>query len=664
MSAFLHRRSVILILKTARWAAAALLVAVSLSAAGCAERPASSPAPAPAESEPVATTRSAADASPRASDGVIMAVREVGPVIGDPATGPYRTSIRGEFGISDCLFMNQDGDPMSPMLASEWAIAPDGSSVSIRLRAGIPFNAPPAAPSADYGDLSADDVVWTLNRHNLNVNPSSSAFNATQFAAFFGEAKAAGERELEIPLATPVFFGLPLTEMGIQRTLPAIESRRAFEIIGADEIQGVSVGTGPFVQGEWIPGERGEVEALPDNWLRSARIETFAVVQARDPDARIAMLSSGAADAAEMDASQADRIRSAGMAFIPTMQPNDTVTLSVVFAGNLWEEVHARTGEPLMAWNSPAYERDYPWIGDPWGGKSPYQDTDNPPGVSDMEQARLVRWALSLALDRERVVAEIQSGLGAPLYSEYIGPLYPGWDAERTVSKADMDAILERRACRECPTYAVAAPTTDGRRWAWRVPFDRADAERLLDAAGYPRGEDGVRFDIKIVKDVCETGETCLDHASAIADAWDAIGVRTTLLRESMFPIVAARMAAREQFYPLAINCVVETANTPLDWPYPPHDTSLTRPGWGCGFESQFLAKMQLKTTAEPSRREREAQHLDVADWMQYWQLFNGVSQLPKAIAANPSRIESWSARSSMIPTWHRPEFIIPAERR
>lgn len=590
---------------------------------------------------------------------VIMAVREVGPVIGDPATGPYRTSIRGEFGIGDYLFMQQDRDPMAPMLASAWEISPDGSTVSIRIREGISFNTPPVTPNMDYGELTADDVVWMLNRHNLALNPRSSAGDANQFAAFFGEAKTTGEYSLEIPLVKPVFFGLPLTEMGIHRAVPAVESKRAFDLLGPDRIQDISVGTGPFVQRQWTPGELGVVEAVPDNWLNTAKIETFRVVQTPASETRIAMLASDLADAAEIDLSDVPNARLKGLEFIPTMRPNDTVTVSVVFVGNLWEEFHGRTGEPLEPWNSPAYERDYAWIGNPWGDKSQYTDTDNPDGMSDMEQARLVRWALSMAIDRDHVVEEIQAGLGTPLYIEYIGPLYPGWDPDRKVVKSEIDAILEKHGCADCPTHDVRSPAP-GREWPWRIPLDRVTSEELLDIAGYPRGEDGTRFEIKIVKNPCETGDLCLDQANAVADAWEEIGVGVTLLREQMFPIVSGRMTMREQFWPLVINCIVETANTPLDWPFPPHDTSLTRPGWGCGFESEFLAKMQLKITSERDRGLRESWHLDVADWMYYWQLFNGIAQQPKGVVVNPDRIESWSARSSMLPVWHRPEFIIP----
>ena len=647
---------------------------IAVASLACGQEPAPMPTPAP-PTPSAPPTATAAPAPTPASAGygptgtkppvrdvaaVIMAVREVGPVIGDPATGPYRTSIRGEFGIGDYLFMQQDEDPMAPMLASAWEISPDGSTVSIRIREGISFNTPPVTPNMDYGELTADDVVWMLNRHNLALNPRSSAGDANQFAAFFEEANTTGEYSLEIPLAKPVFFGLPLTEMGIHRAVPAVESKRAFDLLGPDRIQDISVGTGPFVQRQWTPGESGVVEAVPENWLKTANIEMFRVVQTPASETRVAMLASDLADAAEIDLSDVPNARLKGLEFIPTMRPNDTVTVSVVFVGNLWEEFHGRTGEPLEPWNSPAYERDYAWIGNPWGDKSQYTDTDNPDGMSDMEQARLVRWALSMAIDRDHVVEEIQAGLGKPLYIEYIGPLYPGWDPDRKVVKSEIDAILEKHGCADCPTHDVWSPAP-GREWPWRIPLDRVTSEELLDIAGYPRGEDGTRFEIKIVKNPCETGDLCLDQANAVADAWEEIGVGVTLLREQMFPIVSGRMTMREQFWPLVINCIVETANTPLDWPFPPHDTSLTRPGWGCGFESEFLAKMQLKITSERDRGLRESWHLDVADWMYYWQLFNGIAQQPKGVVVNPDRIESWSARSSMLPVWHRPEFIVPA---
>jgi hypothetical protein len=84
----------------------------------------------------------------------------------------------------------------------------------------------------------------------------------------------------------------------------------------------------------------------------------------------------------------------------------------------------------------------------------------------------------------------------------------------------------------------------------------------------------------------------------------------------------------------------------------------MTRPGWGCGFEDLFSAKMIYKIGAEQSKANREAWHLEVTDWMFYWQLYSGVAHQPRGVAINPKKIKSWKSPSTQDVAWHRPEFI------
>ena len=357
-----------------------ILILVGLAlvcmALACSREPSPAPSPTPAPthtpvptpvpastSTPVPTVAAvpADDAKPaRDFTSIVMAIREVGPVIGDPATGPYRSAIRGEYGIGDYLFMNEEGDAMTPMLAESWGVSPEGNLVTIVLRKGIPFNTPPVTPGMDYGELTADDVVWMLNRHNLRFNPRSSAGDGSHFAAFFGEARAVDTYTVEIPLAKPVFFGLPLTEMGIQRATPAVENKQAFELLGPERVQDVSVGTGPFVQREWTPNKRGVVEAAPNHWLKTSQVQLFRVNQVPDVTSRIALMATNMADAAEIDLSDLPDVEAEGMTFAPTMQPNDTVTVSVVWVGNLWEEFHGRTGGRWSPGHLPCTRRTIP----------------------------------------------------------------------------------------------------------------------------------------------------------------------------------------------------------------------------------------------------------------------------------------------------------------
>ena len=80
-------------------------------------------------------------------------------------------------------------------------------------------------------------------------------------------------------------------------------------------------------------------------------------------------------------------------------------------------------GEPLDVEGSGVYANDLPWIGNPF---SP-DDDNNPAGMDDMEQARLVRWALAMAVDRESVNDQLLNGLGGPVYVEFIDPKSEHW---------------------------------------------------------------------------------------------------------------------------------------------------------------------------------------------------------------------------------------------
>ena len=163
-------------------------------------------------------------------------------------------------------------------------------------------------------------------------------------------------------------------------------------------------------------------------------------------------------------------------------------------------------------------------------------------------------------------------------------------------------------------------------------------------------------------KYACETGDVCLEQADAVAASWEQLGVKTTLLTEEYGAVVVPRMRDRTQPWPVVKNCSVETANYPLDWPPPPSDSTFSRPGWGCAFESKFLDYMYITINGEADKSKREALHMDMVDYYYYWQLYGGMVQPPRGVAANPETVDSWSSRSSAAGFWGRPQHIIPAK--
>ncbi len=636
--------------------------------------PAATAAPAPAPAAPAAMNRDIT---------ITMAIPEVAEQFGDFEVQTYGGS-PGEIqmGFFDQLLVHNGTDPLTPFAAESWSINEAGTELTLIIRDDLKVNTPEAFAGQDFGYITAHDVAWNMNRQNAVVNPSLGAAIGAQLGGTFGPAEAIDDYTVKAPLVTDIFWGIPISEFDINDTTVRLDSKAAYDAVGAEAIKLVPVGSGPFTMGTWTPNSKGEVHAIPgehwsENWPGGDKSDTplygkFVVVQAPEITTRMAMMETGEADIGSIDFARLRELESKGLKFVTTMSDKDTMTLSAIWPGNLWTDVNAKTEEAIEPWLSIVYAEDHAWLGCPWEDKCPYTDTNNPDGMSDMEQARLVRWALSHAIDRQAIVDVLQAGLGTPIYLELMGPKFPGWRPERTVTAAMVKAAHEKYS--GDMTEDILGPGTEwieykeydnavepNHEWPWEVPTDKAEAERLLDLAGFPRGSDGIRFEIKMNKYRCETGDVCLEQADAVAADWEAVGVRVELLTEEYGGVVVPRMRDRTQAYPVVKNCSVETANYPFDWPPPPSDSTFSRPAWGCSFESKFLDYMYININGERDKQAREDLHLDMVDFYYYWQLYAGMVQPPRGVAANPETVESWNSRSTAAGFWGRPQHIVPA---
>jgi ABC-type transport system substrate-binding protein len=386
------------------------------------------------------------------------------------------------------------------------------------------------------------------------------------------------------------------------------------------------------------------VFAVEKHWRKTASVANILLVQVPESTTRVAMMKSGTADLANLDFKLIPPLvadASSGIRYVQTM-PGGYVGQSIMWSGNLWEEFHARTGAALNPWAADPYKQDYPWIGNPWGDAvsgckvsatckpAPYTDTDNPAGMDDMEQARLVRTALSYAIDRDNINKNILGNLGTPIYSEYIGPEYPGWDPNRWSGEWTWNTTTASKA----PAANVGNP--------WLIKFDVAMANSLLDKAGYPKKADGNRFEVTIQNYAAETGEVTLTVGDALVSQWAAVGIKVNQLREDYGGVISPRMRLRQQFNPVQKNGDVHSNVWPTDLPPPPVDSSISRPGWGAGFEPLPITKFYFGILGEKDKAKRESMHRDTVDWMAYWQLYDGLYQIPKGVAAS-SRIKGWS---------------------
>ena len=116
---------------------------------------------------------------------------------------------------------------------------------------------------------------------------------------------------------------------------------------------------------------------------------------------------------------------------------------TVYFAGNFWARTSYGFDDPpkeIFPREGLKADADHPWIG-------------NPDDDESMENARKVRWALSMAIDRESLTRNVFNGLGGSTY-----------------------------------TYTDVMPDHERFNPEWKVEYDVEGAKKLLAEAGVPDG--------------------------------------------------------------------------------------------------------------------------------------------------------------------------------
>ena len=192
-----------------------------------------------------------------------------------------------------------------------------------------------------------------------------------------------------------------------------------------------------------------------------------------------------------------------------------------------------------------------------------------------MEQARLVREAIAFAIDRDLLNEEILGGIGLPIHQLLFDPRDPNWDPK------------------------------------WEFGYDLAYAESLLDKAGYPRGSDGVRFEMPMYG---------WNYGRATRAALsDAVG---GMLREIGIDVPVNHYAYEVWRPGVVTRSAVEpwldgwSAFMPYDWPRAKQCSSLSRGGKSRGVEAPQCSEANLMASAELDYDKRVEINKKFADFM------------------------------------------------
>jgi len=272
------------------------------------------------------------------------------------------------------------------------------------------------------------------------------------------------------------------------------------------------------------------------------------------------------------------------------------------FSGNLWEDVYAggpQKGETLPT--KATFVHDLPWIGSP--GKH---------GDDDMEQASAIRRALALAIDRDLVNESLVAGLGNVVHVMYFSALHPNWTGEHEYAYDPDEA--QRLIMAQDPDYQKGSAGKDG-------PL----GGNAFEISVYAQGGSPMRDEI----------------AAAVAGFWADIGLTTFALKFS-YQTFRPTVVGRTNTHPWVTSCDKGKESNPWYFPKGLVQTTLTRGGFGCGFESPEILDLYTRMAEAPDTAVATQAANEYLDYVYEWNLQPGIVAVPDGFYWNNSKIKSY----------------------
>ncbi len=529
------------------------------------------------------------------------------------------------WGVAETLFRRGASDETLPWVATEWSVSDDLTIGSVTIQDGIELR----TKDKSYGTLTAEDVAWSMNDANNATNPTSIHGQAGDFAGLWGEWRVVDENTVEWNFATkadgsPAFDGTWKDDYVNQsgQAFPVL-SKNAFDTEGEEFVGNTVVASGPYLVDEWIADDRIVLAADNAHWKFSPKTSTIVLVQAGDPTNRATLLRTGQIDTAQLEPKDAANliVDSSNWGQSGT---GGAVQLGIFFSGNLWESTDAKTGEQLPT--KGPFVHDHAWIGNSDSASH---------GEDDMEQARQVRYAMAIAVDRDAVNQALLAGLGNVVQVEYFAASHPNYSTVQ---------------CTQEPggVYTDEAPAGTG---SCAYEYDPVQAVQIIksqdpdwrktnvqsDILGDHRFEVSVYAGPELGGGASVTGQV----ADAVAGYWSDIGLSTFSLK---FTYVTFRptVVNRANVHPWITSCDKGRESNPWHFPKGLVQTSLTRGGFACGFESPKILELYEGMASASDTAEATDFANRYLQYVYYWNLQPGVVAVPQDWFWNRNKIAAW----------------------
>ena len=357
--------------------------------------------------------------------------------------------------VYDSLIMR---DPKTfeyrPGLATTFQPSNEMRTWTFKLRSGVKFH-------EGWGELTAEDVKFTVEQ---NLKPDSPGGSAPFFRNQLDRIETPDKHTVVMHFKNRV-WEVPsnFTQfVGYQNTI----SKKYLESVGEQKAALHPIGTGPYRHVEGRQGDYHRFEAVPNHWRKTPAFKELVIRRIPEPATRLSGLRAGEIDIGQVFGDYLDQALKSGLRIQET--PN---------AACYWVILGGQTTP-----DRDDYCPTCPWAGDPNDKKS-------------LENARKVRLAMNLAVNKKTIVSALWKGRGAETpFSYYYYPFHKGYSTD------------------------------------WKIPpYDPERAKKLLAEAGYAGG-----FEVRVNPTVMAYALDGPDVMEAVALDWEKIGIKSKRFPEAI----------------------------------------------------------------------------------------------------------------------------------
>lgn len=369
--------------------------------------PAATIAPA-ATSAPSATTAPAAPtptAVPVATQAPVAAAKPAGTLqVGQKELGTFQG--HPALAVNPALFVQQTA-PISEglvtininkqvegWLADSWSISADFLTWTFNLRQGVGFH-------KGYGEMTSEDVIYSYVE-GWGTNPLHA--RTPDFRGFWtaegGSVTAVDDYTIEVNTGIAI-SELVTLENWLAKTPSGssnwVVSKKQSEEIGIEEANRDIAGTGPWEMIEHRDNEIWRMAAVEDHWRQTPAFAELIFREIPEESSRIAGFQTGQLDTFLM-----------AFDSIPEIEKVDgakllTVSNAIDYAINLYGGYYTEASKPGTD-NRASYDPEVPWI-------SSNFELDSP----EWENARKIREALAISVDRDTIIETLLRGFADPI---------------------------------------------------------------------------------------------------------------------------------------------------------------------------------------------------------------------------------------------------------